>query len=110
MLKRVRAVVLAALCCLMAVNGPLDIVTCDVTVISVLDDSSPDEGGALAVQRGQVGVPLSILRRSPPVGEEVVKATAGSTIVILGGLVPHRVVPLTAGQRVISALCFEAVG
>ena len=44
------------------------------------------------------------------VGEEVVKATAGSTIVILGGLVPHRVLPLTAGQRVISALCFEAVG
>ncbi len=88
----------------------LDIVTCDVTVISVLADSSPDQGGALAVQRSNVGVPLSVLRRSPHVGEEVVKAAAGSTIVILGGLVPHRVLPLTAGQRIISALCFEAVG
>jgi hypothetical protein len=87
----------------------LDIVTCDVTVISVLADSSLDQGGALAVQRGNVGVPLSVLRRSPHVGEEVVKATAGSTIVILGGLVPHRVLPMTMGQRVISALCFEAV-
>ena len=87
----------------------LDIVTCDVTVISVLADSSLDQGGALAVQRGNVGVPLSVLRRSPHIGEEVVKPTAGSTIVILGGLVPHRVLPLTAGQRVISALCFEAV-
>ena len=88
----------------------LDIVTCDVTVITVLADSSPDQGGALAVQRANVGVPLSVLRRSPHVGEEIVKASAGSTIVILGGLVPHRVLPLTAGQRVISALCFEAVG
>jgi hypothetical protein len=86
----------------------LDIVTCDVTVISVLADSSPDHGGALVVQRGNVGVPLSVLRRSPQAGEEVVKAAAGSTIILLGGLVPHRVLPLNTGQRVISALCFEA--
>lgn len=88
----------------------LDIVTCDVTVISVLADSSRDNGAALAVQRGSVGVPLSILRRSAHVREEVVNAPAGSTIVILGGLVPHRVLPLTTGQRAISALCFEAAG
>lgn len=88
----------------------LDILTCDVTVICVLADSSPDQGGALAVQRANVGVPLSVLRRSPNAGEEIVKASAGSTIVILGGLIPHRVLPLASGQRVISALCFEAVG
>lgn len=86
----------------------LDIVTCDITVICVLADSSPDNGGALAVRRANVGVPLSVLRRSPHLDEEAVKAPAGSTIVILGGLVPHRVVPMTTGQRVISALCFEA--
>ena len=86
----------------------LDIVTCDITVINVLTDSSPDDGGALAVQRGNVGVPLSVLRRAGHAQEEIVKAPAGSTIVILGGLVPHRVLPLRAGQRVISALCFEA--
>lgn len=86
----------------------LDILTCDVTVINVLADSSPDDGGSLAVQRGSIGVPLSVLRRSTHVDEQVVKAAAGSTIVILGGLVPHRVLPITTGQRVISALCFEA--
>jgi hypothetical protein len=86
----------------------LDIVTCDVTMISVLADSSPDNGGALAVRRGNVGVPLSVLRRSPYLDEETVKAPAGATVVILGGLVPHRVLPITTGQRVISALCFEA--
>jgi hypothetical protein len=86
----------------------LDIVTCDITVINVLADSSPDNGGSLAVHRGSVGVPLSVLRRSPHLGEQVVKTPPGSTIVILGGLVPHRVLPITTGQRVISALCFEA--
>ena len=86
----------------------LDILTCDVTVINVLTDSAPDNGGSLAVQRGSVGVPLSVLRRLAHHDEQVVKAPAGSTIVILGGLVPHRVLPITTGQRVISALCFEA--
>lgn len=86
----------------------LDIVTCDITVISVLADSSPDNGGALVVQRSSVGMPLSTLRRSPHVPEEVVKAPARSSIIILGGLVPHRVLPIARGQRVISALCFEA--
>jgi 2OG-Fe(II) oxygenase superfamily len=87
----------------------LDIVTCDVTVITVLTDSCPDDGGSLAVLRNAVGVPLSLLRRSLGLHEEVVKAPAGSMIVILGGLVPHRVLPITStGQRVISALCFEA--
>lgn len=86
----------------------LDILTCDITVINVLDDSSPDAGGSLAVHRGRVGVPLSVLRRSPRLTDEVVKATPASTIVLLGGLVPHRVLPISRGQRVISALCFEA--
>lgn len=88
----------------------LDIVTCDVTVIVVLSDSCPDEGGSLAVVRTAVGVPLSSVRRDLRTPHEVVKAPAGSMIVMLGGLVPHRVLPITsAGQRVISALCFEAV-
>lgn len=87
----------------------LDIVTCDVTVIMVLTDSSPDDGGSLAVQFGGVGLPLSVLRRSSHAREDTIKAPVGSSIVLLGGLLPHRVLPITSGQRVISALCFEAV-
>ena len=51
----------------------LDIVTCDVTVISVLADSSPDNGGALAVQRGSVGrapVDPSTVRACPRRGRQ----------------------------------------
>ena len=88
----------------------LDIVTCDVTVITVLTDTSPQDGGALAIRRDSVGARLSSLRATCHANEEVIKASAGRHVVILGGLVPHRVLPLVAGgQRVISALCFEAV-
>jgi hypothetical protein len=87
----------------------LDILTCDVTLITVLSDSSPPGGGSLAVRRTGVGVALSTLRAMPDPVEDVIKAPAGQHIVILGGMVPHRVLPLVpGGQRVISALCFEA--
>jgi hypothetical protein len=87
----------------------LDVVTCDVTIITVLDDTSPDHGGALAVRRSDREVGLSHLRRVVSTSEEVIKVVPGQSIVIQGGVVPHRVIPLGAGQRVISALCFEAV-
>jgi hypothetical protein len=39
----------------------------------------------------------------------LIKARPGQSILLLGGLVPHRVEPLgPVGQRVISALCFRA--
>jgi hypothetical protein len=89
----------------------LDVDTCDVTLITVLyddiDPSSPE--GALATYPGAFGVPLSMVRAFPGEGVALVKARPGQSIVILGGLVPHRVVPVgLRGQRVISALCFEA--
>jgi hypothetical protein len=88
----------------------VDILACDVTLITVLTDTSPADGAALAVHRRNVGQPLSVLRDAGGKDEELVKAAAGQHIVILGGLVPHRVLPLRAGgQRVISALCFEAL-
>ena len=89
----------------------LDVDTCDVTLITVLyDDIDPtDAAGGLAVYPGAFGAPLSRIRAAPDDGVALVKARPGESILILGGLVPHRVVPLGAqGQRVISALCFEA--
>ena len=53
--------------------------------------------------------PAGDVRAAPGEGMALVKACPGQSIVILGGLVPHRVLPLGAwGQRVISALCFSA--
>ena len=89
----------------------LDVDSCDVTLITVLhDDTDPDDpGGGLAVYPGALGAPLREVRATPEAGMGVVKASPGQSIVILGGLVPHRVLPLGPwGQRIISALCFRA--
>ena len=88
----------------------LDVDSCDVTLITVLhDDTDPrDPGGGLAVYPGMLGAPLSGIRAAPARGMALIKARPGQSILLLGGLVPHRVEPLGAGQRVISALCFRA--
>jgi hypothetical protein len=88
----------------------LDIDTCDVTLITVLhDDTSPHErAGGLAVYPGRFGASLGDIRAAPDDGVAIVKARPGQSILILGGLVPHRVEPLgPTGQRIISALCFR---
>jgi hypothetical protein len=90
----------------------LDIPTCDLTLITVLDDkASPDDaGGALEAFPSDIGVPLSSVRERGCTGGHIVKAPPGHTVAILGGLVPHRVLPLApSSQRVISALCFQAI-
>jgi hypothetical protein len=89
----------------------LDVDTCDVTLITVLhDDTDPrDRAGGLAVYPGMLGAPLSAVRAEPERGMALIKARPGQSILLLGGLVPHRVEPLgPSGQRVISALCFRA--
>ena len=89
----------------------LDVDSCDVTLITVLHDSTPadDAAGGLAVYRDEFGAPLSRIRANPTAGAAIVKAQAGESIVLLGGLVPHRVIPIRdGGQRIISALCFRA--
>ena len=74
------------------------------------DDTDPrDRAGGLAVYPGMLGAPLSRIRAEPERGMALIKARPGQSILLLGGLVPHRVEPLgSSGQRVISALCFQA--
>ncbi len=89
----------------------LDVDTCDVTMITVLLDQSQhhEPGGSLVLYPGRIGEPLSWIRERPEEGAVAVKLIAGQSIVLMGGLVPHRVVPVAAGQmRVISVLCFKA--
>jgi hypothetical protein len=89
----------------------LDVDSCDVTLITVLyDDTDPrDPAGGLAVYPHAIGMPLGRVRAAPDAGVALIKAWPGQSIVLLGGLVPHCVVPLgPEGQRVISALCFRA--
>ena len=88
-----------------------DIETCDVALITALYDSHPAQSsGALVVYPGRVGEPLSSIRRDPGRGASLVKLHAGQTIVLLGGVVPHCVLPVAEGQmRIVSVLCFRAL-
>lgn len=88
-----------------------DVDTCDVTLITVLHDTT-DAGsasGALVLYPDRLGEPLSEIRTCPDDGAVVLKLVPGQSIILLGGVVPHYVAPVVTGQaRVISALCFLA--
>ncbi len=87
-----------------------DVETCDVAVITVLHDNSApaDAGGALALYPGRIGEPLSAIRERPEEGAHLVKLSPGQTLVMFGGVVPHRLVPVAEAQlRIISVLCFR---
>ncbi len=89
-----------------------DVETCDVAVITVLHDTSDlaDPGGGLTLYPGRIREPLSAIRERPQEGATLVKLAPGQTIVMFGGVVPHRLVPVAEAQlRIISVLCFRAI-
>ncbi len=90
----------------------LDVDTCDLTLITVLEDNTcaTDASGALVLYPARIGEPLRAVRERPDDGACMVKLAAGHTLAILGGMVPHRLLPVAAGQvRIISVLCFEVL-
>ncbi len=89
----------------------LDIHQCDVTLITVLyDDTDPSTlGGALVTFPDRIDCSLEEVRALETDSGWILKPRPGESVVLLGGLIPHRVAPLTGiGKRIISALCYEA--
>ena len=89
----------------------VDVQRCDVTLITVLQDSTPrdEQGGALATWSNHIGAPLHSIRESAAPPTATIKVPRGSSVVLLGGILPHAVLPIGAsGTRVISPLCFAA--
>jgi len=88
-----------------------DVLTCDLTLISCLLDEAPPgtaAGGSLGVYPERLFEPLSAIRRSPGVGRVCQRLGAGQSLVLLGGIVPHTVLPVVSGQRrITSLLCFR---
>ena len=88
-----------------------DVETCDISVITVLHDesSSMSRGGALVLYPGRITDALSAIRARPYVGAQTIKLSLGQTLVMFGGVIAHRVLPVVQGQRrVVSVLCFRA--
>ena len=89
-----------------------DIETCDVAMITALHDNSDpnDKAGALVLYPGRIGEPLSAIHARPTDGVAIVKLLPHQTILMFGGVVPHRLLPVREGQvRIISVLCFRAM-
>ena len=87
-----------------------DIETCDLAVIPCLHDC-PDptsEGGMLCLYPDRLFEPLSTIRQSPEQGVVRLRLMPGQTLVLFGGIVPHTVLPIAAGQvRIIAPLCYR---
>jgi hypothetical protein len=86
-----------------------DIVTCDLAVITCLRDTYGSAGGGLlCLYPARHAEPLSAIRATPDRGAVTVRLEPGQTIVMFGGIVPHRLTPVDAGQeRIISILCYR---
>jgi len=91
----------------------LDIHTCDLVAITCLSDNCPADAGnagKLCFWPGAIGQPLSEVRARPAEGAVVRRLRPGETLVMLGGLLPHALLPVRAGQlRIVSVMCFEVI-
>lgn len=87
-----------------------DIVQCDLTLITCLFDQTKSLadslGGVLRLYPNSNLKPLSSITAQS--SSQDLRLKVGQSIVLLGGIVPHEVLPTNAGQiRIVSVLCFE---
>ncbi|MBA3245138.1 MAG: hypothetical protein H0T61_08175 [Actinobacteria bacterium] len=91
-----------------------DIDECDLAVITCVHDSSEsraETGGALCLYPERVEDPLPELRARPDDGAAYVRLEPGQSVVLLGGRVPHRVLPVGEEHvRIVAPLCYRALG
>jgi hypothetical protein len=89
-----------------------DIDLCDVTLVTCLwnDGVAGDGAGALRAYPEFSDQPLSVLRARRDVEGTSIEIGPGDSAVLLGGIVPHEVTPMTEGQtRAVSLVCYELV-
>lgn len=87
-----------------------DIVTCDVAVITCLNEGPHVVGpsGMLCLYPDRIYEPLSAIRNSLEKKAVGVRLMPKQTIVLFGGIVPHMLLPVADQQvRIISVLCYR---
>jgi hypothetical protein len=91
-----------------------DIEECDLAVLVCVEDAGFDpssHAGTLCTYPSRGAQPLSAIRAEPERGARYVRTRPGEAAILLGGIVPHRVVPLGRGHtRIVAPLCFSASG
>lgn len=88
-----------------------DIITCDLALITCLKETAPEhQGGGLLVYPSHVREPLSSVRVAGRTAAMPVRLRLGDTIALLGGIVPHEVVPMEPRQeRIVSVMCYQVL-
>jgi hypothetical protein len=87
-----------------------DIVTCDVAVITCLNEGPNVTGssGMLCLYPDRIYEPLSAIRDTLEEKAVGVRLMPKQTIVLFGGIVPHMLLPVAYQQvRIISVLCYR---
>jgi len=85
-----------------------DVVQCDIAVITSLTRIGSGPAGELAVYPQYIYEPLSTVRKVGISSSTIVPLDRGQTAILLGGLVPHEVTPMCAGQdRIVAVNCYR---
>jgi hypothetical protein len=86
-----------------------DIDVCDLAVITCLrDEGAGADAASLEVYPDRWQEPTSRVRRTAEVGAQPVILAPGESVVLLGGVVPHRVPKVAAGRiRIVTPLCYR---
>jgi hypothetical protein len=89
-----------------------DIVHCDITVLTCLRDTAAgtSDRRGLRIYPAYARLPLTQLRSEDNPSHIDVHLDRGQTAVLLGGIVPHEVLPMSADQhRTVSVVCMTAL-
>ena len=86
-----------------------DVLQCDIAIITSLTKSIVDgSAGELVVYPRFIREPLSTVRKAGRTSGTSVPLDRGQTVILLGGIVPHEVVPICAGQeRIVAINCYR---
>ena len=87
-----------------------DVDACDLAIITCVDErlpSSPGSSGMLCLYPDRTRERLSDIRRSPNRGPVLLRLEPGSSLILLGGMIPHWLMPVAPGQvRIVAPLCY----
>ncbi len=89
-----------------------DIVACDITLLTCLRDTATgtSDRRGLRIYPAYARVPLTQLRSENAPAHIDVHLDRGQTAVLLGGIVPHEVLPMAEHQhRTVSVVCMTAL-
>ena len=86
-----------------------DVVGCDLALITCLYDNNPGaEGGSTEVWLEEGLTPLDQLRKGDGSRPTRLALLPGQSMLLHGGVLPHRILPTEAGRlRIVSLMCFE---